>query len=425
MDQPALQHTSASSCIAASVHDQAVPMSPSKGREYHLQSRLVAPLNYMQQEELGCPKQNQYVAAPNLRGGSSEMVPHDHTNQIHTVTAPAFLNAAADAPLEALRHNQSSRQRATPHHYHLQEMLQAQACAACAVLPSCRLDGTRPTIGRRTVADSAADAPNLMTSIPGAVAGRGTIPIRRIDNPTSRQVTFSKRRNGLLKKAYELSVLCDAEVGVIVFSSTGRLSEFASTSMSKLLERYQEYSNGMPSKKFLLQDLEFWRREVLLMRDQVFRLKNVESYMLGENLLPLDLGEIQHVENRLEAALNKVRVQKVQLLQGEMQEVYRQEARLHEENKVLKTKLAEATAQYGMHMSTERMLMMPGGGGGASGPQVSRSSPTTLTLVQEQDCPSNVSTSTSTHHHQLPPSPNSPPSKLQLGLELFPTKPVE
>ncbi|GMQ01368.1 hypothetical protein CsSME_00048025 [Camellia sinensis var. sinensis] len=58
--------------------------------------------------------------------------------------------------------------------------------------------------------------------------GRGKIVIRRIDNSTSRQVTFSKRRNGLLKKAKELSILCDVEVGVIVISSTGRLYEFAS-----------------------------------------------------------------------------------------------------------------------------------------------------------------------------------------------------
>ncbi|KMT20540.1 hypothetical protein BVRB_1g005240 [Beta vulgaris subsp. vulgaris] len=58
--------------------------------------------------------------------------------------------------------------------------------------------------------------------------GRGKIVIRRIDNTTSRQVTFSKRRNGLLKKAKELGILCDAQVGVIIFSSTGKLYEFAS-----------------------------------------------------------------------------------------------------------------------------------------------------------------------------------------------------
>ena len=60
--------------------------------------------------------------------------------------------------------------------------------------------------------------------------------IRRIDNSASRQVTFSKRRNGLLKKAKELAILCDAEVGVMIFSSTGKLYDFASTrfSLSKL-----------------------------------------------------------------------------------------------------------------------------------------------------------------------------------------------
>jgi hypothetical protein len=58
---------------------------------------------------------------------------------------------------------------------------------------------------------------------------RGKIEMKRIENATSRQVTFSKRRNGLLKKAYELSVLCDAEVAVIIFSQKGRLYEFSST----------------------------------------------------------------------------------------------------------------------------------------------------------------------------------------------------
>lgn len=58
--------------------------------------------------------------------------------------------------------------------------------------------------------------------------GRGKIEIKKIENVTTRQVTFSKRRVGLLKKARELAVLCDAEIAVIVFSSTGRLFEFAS-----------------------------------------------------------------------------------------------------------------------------------------------------------------------------------------------------
>ncbi|XP_068651430.1 MADS-box protein SOC1-like isoform X1 [Aristolochia californica] len=58
---------------------------------------------------------------------------------------------------------------------------------------------------------------------------RGKTQMWRIENTTSRQVTFSKRRNGLLKKAFELSVLCDAEVGLIVFSPRGKLYKFASS----------------------------------------------------------------------------------------------------------------------------------------------------------------------------------------------------
>jgi hypothetical protein len=64
---------------------------------------------------------------------------------------------------------------------------------------------------------------------------RGRREMRRIEDTTSRQVTFSKRRSGLLKKAYELSVLCDAEVALIVFSPRGRLYQFASAAEYVLL----------------------------------------------------------------------------------------------------------------------------------------------------------------------------------------------
>ncbi|KAF2569992.1 hypothetical protein F2Q70_00000492 [Brassica cretica] len=64
---------------------------------------------------------------------------------------------------------------------------------------------------------------------------RGKIEMKKIENATSRQVTFSKRRNGLLKKAYELSVLCDAQVSLIVFSQRGRLYEFSSSEYASLI----------------------------------------------------------------------------------------------------------------------------------------------------------------------------------------------
>eukprot|EP00252_Welwitschia_mirabilis_P008240 TRINITY_DN19991_c1_g1_i13.p1 TRINITY_DN19991_c1_g1~~TRINITY_DN19991_c1_g1_i13.p1 ORF type:complete len:104 (-),score=12.30 TRINITY_DN19991_c1_g1_i13:103-414(-) len=69
---------------------------------------------------------------------------------------------------------------------------------------------------------------------------RERIQIKRIANATARQVTFSKRRRGLLKKAHELSVLCDAEVALIIFSSTGKLYDYCSSSMKAVLEKYEK-----------------------------------------------------------------------------------------------------------------------------------------------------------------------------------------
>ncbi|KAB1220281.1 Agamous-like MADS-box protein AGL11 [Morella rubra] len=57
--------------------------------------------------------------------------------------------------------------------------------------------------------------------------GRVKLQIKRIENTTNRQVTFSKRRNGLIKKAYELSVLCDVDIALIMFSPSGRVSHFS------------------------------------------------------------------------------------------------------------------------------------------------------------------------------------------------------
>lgn len=57
--------------------------------------------------------------------------------------------------------------------------------------------------------------------------GRVKLEIKRIENPVNRQVTFSKRRNGLIKKAYELSILCDIDIAVIMFSPSGRVNHFS------------------------------------------------------------------------------------------------------------------------------------------------------------------------------------------------------
>ncbi|XP_078151286.1 agamous-like MADS-box protein AGL104 [Carex rostrata] len=72
--------------------------------------------------------------------------------------------------------------------------------------------------------------------------GRNKVPIKRIADKTTRQVTFSKRRSGLIKKAYELSVLCDIDVALIMFSPSGKLSNFSRPRrIEDVLIRYLRY----------------------------------------------------------------------------------------------------------------------------------------------------------------------------------------
>ncbi|KAL0367920.1 UNVERIFIED_CONTAM: MADS-box protein SVP [Sesamum calycinum] len=136
---------------------------------------------------------------------------------------------------------------------------------------------------------------------------REKIQIRKIDNVTARQVTFSKRRRGLFKKAEELSVLCDADVGLIIFSSTGKLFEFASSSMKEILERHNLHSKNLdkleqPSLELqLVEDNDHSRlsKEVAERSHQLRRMR-------GEELQGLSIEELQHLERSLEAGLSRV-----------------------------------------------------------------------------------------------------------------------
>lgn len=72
--------------------------------------------------------------------------------------------------------------------------------------------------------------------------GRKKINITRINDERTRQVTFTKRKFGLMKKAYELSVLCGCEIALMIFNSNDRLFQYASSDMDKVLLKYAEYN---------------------------------------------------------------------------------------------------------------------------------------------------------------------------------------
>ncbi|KAL8141707.1 hypothetical protein V2J09_014739 [Rumex salicifolius] len=173
---------------------------------------------------------------------------------------------------------------------------------------------------------------------------RGKLEMKRIEKDSSRQVTFSKRRNGLLKKAYQLSVLCDAEVALIIFSPTGKLFEFASSSTMKTIERYQKhmkYPEGFASDLIM----EEGKDEAAVLRNKIRSLEISRQRLMGADLDSCSLDELQEQEHQLEKALASVRATKYKMLMDQVEKLQEQERALVQENANLKEKLEEKTVQ--------------------------------------------------------------------------------
>ncbi|CAH8337272.1 unnamed protein product [Eruca vesicaria subsp. sativa] len=180
---------------------------------------------------------------------------------------------------------------------------------------------------------------------------REKIQIRKIDNATARQVTFSKRRRGLFKKAEELSVLCDADVALIIFSSTGKLFEFCSSSMKEVLERHNLQSKNLdkldqPSLELQLVENSDHARLSKEIADKSHQLRQ----MRGEELQGLNIEELQQLEKALEAGLTRVIETKSEKIMNEISDLQRKGMQLMDENKRLKqqgTQLTEENERLG------------------------------------------------------------------------------
>ncbi|KAF3674059.1 MADS-box protein SVP [Capsicum annuum] len=160
---------------------------------------------------------------------------------------------------------------------------------------------------------------------------REKIQIKKIDNSTARQVTFSKRRRGLFKKAEELSVLCDADVALIIFSSNGKLFDYSSSSeileveseeegkmygdlnhyiiecMKQILERRDLHSKNLekldqPSLELQLVENSNYSRLSKEISEKSHRLRQ----MRGEEIQGLNIEELQQLEKSLETGLSRV-----------------------------------------------------------------------------------------------------------------------
>nr|AAA80305.1 MADS box regulatory protein [Rumex acetosa]CAA61481.1 MADS box regulatory protein [Rumex acetosa] len=153
---------------------------------------------------------------------------------------------------------------------------------------------------------------------------RGQIQIRRIENITNRQVTYSKRRNGLFKKAQELVVLCDAKVSIIMISSRNKLHEFTTpgTTTKQIYDMYQQLSgNDVWSSQYamMLEELrkikeangnirkEIRRRMGFSMEDMSFRELVILQQDMQDSVAKISERKYKAIANQIETTRKKLR----------------------------------------------------------------------------------------------------------------------
>uniref|UniRef100_A0A804RE40 Uncharacterized protein n=1 Tax=Zea mays TaxID=4577 RepID=A0A804RE40_MAIZE len=187
--------------------------------------------------------------------------------------------------------------------------------------------------------------------------GRGKVEVRRIENSVSRQVTFSKRRRGLAKKARELAVLCDADVALLVFSDKGRLHDFAAHgSMERILGRYERYllceDRDDVTQDYPEESQGNMSYDHIKLRSKLEAIKKSQRNLMGEQLESLTFREVQQLEHRIDSALRNVRSRKDHILLNSIQELRNKETFLMEQNGILEKEKAAVGASSSLHTTT-------------------------------------------------------------------------
>ncbi|KAI3463610.1 hypothetical protein Pfo_020273 [Paulownia fortunei] len=183
--------------------------------------------------------------------------------------------------------------------------------------------------------------------------GRGKVELKRIENPTNRQVTFSKRRNGLLKKAFELSVLCDAEVALLIFSPSGKAYQFSSHEIIRTITRYKIEVGITNSDEQGITSMEVWRNEIEDLRRTVEALEARERHFAGENLSGLGMKELKQLERQLRVGTERIRSKKRRIIMEHISYLKKKHKDLQEENNNLRKKMS----RHEFHEFTPNFLM--------------------------------------------------------------------
>jgi hypothetical protein len=118
--------------------------------------------------------------------------------------------------------------------------------------------------------------------------GRQKIELKKISNESNRQVTFSKRRSGLFKKACELFTLCGAYVSLIIFSPSEKVFSFGLPNLYTVIDRY--LSRVPPLNTGIQQFIESFRSTKL--RELNAELNQINDALDGEKRYSDDLNHI-------------------------------------------------------------------------------------------------------------------------------------
>ncbi|PON54133.1 MADS-box transcription factor [Parasponia andersonii] len=139
--------------------------------------------------------------------------------------------------------------------------------------------------------------------------GRVKLKIKKLENTNGRQATYAKRKHGIMKKANELSILCDIDIILLMFSPTGKPSLCSGKrSIEEVIAKFAQLTPQERAKR-KLESLEELSNQAMLFQTQLSEINKRLSYWTN----PDKIDSVEHLgqmENSLRESLNQIRSHK-------------------------------------------------------------------------------------------------------------------
>ncbi|XP_017220612.1 agamous-like MADS-box protein AGL27 [Daucus carota subsp. sativus] len=186
--------------------------------------------------------------------------------------------------------------------------------------------------------------------------GRKKLEIKRIEDKSNRQVTFSKRRAGLFKKAKQLSILCDVQIAAVIISNSGKLYEFShAKSLAAILQQYNDLSEIDEREATIIHEPE--NSKYASSESKGDLLQRVERDLAEDNLDHLTMENLAQLETEIETTLVQTRATIIslnkQLMMESITTLQEKEKLLREENELLVQQIAAMEDDHNREEDTD------------------------------------------------------------------------